>query len=77
MRAVYDVSKNVQVPVVGCGGVMSGTDVAEYMLAGATAVQVGVGSFVREPSEILREFASYLKENRLRAGDLARLLAES
>jgi dihydroorotate dehydrogenase (NAD+) catalytic subunit len=77
MRAVYDVSKNVQVPVVGCGGVMSGTDVAEYMLAGATAVQVGVGSFVREPSEILGEFASYLKENRLRAGDLARLLAES
>lgn len=76
LRAVYDVSKIVQVPVVGCGGVTSGTDVAEYMLAGAAAVQVGVGSFVREPSEILGEFASYLKENRLRAADLTRLMAE-
>ena len=70
LRAVYEVSQVVDVPVVGCGGITSGTDVAEFMLAGATAVQVGSGSFVREPGQILEEFAAYLRENGLRAGDL-------
>jgi dihydroorotate dehydrogenase (NAD+) catalytic subunit len=74
LRAVYEVSRVVRVPVIGCGGITSGTDVAEFMLAGATAVQVGTGSFVREPREILEEFAAYLKENGLRARDLTALL---
>lgn len=70
LRAVYEVSRAVGVPVIGVGGVTSGTDVAEFMLAGATAVQVGAGSFVREPREMLEEFAAYLRENALRARDL-------
>jgi dihydroorotate dehydrogenase (NAD+) catalytic subunit len=74
LRAVYEVSRVIEVPVIGCGGVTSGTDVAEFMLAGATAVQVGTGSFVREPREILHEFAAYLGENGLRARDLTGLL---
>ncbi len=74
LRAVYEVSQVVEAPVIGCGGVASGTDVAEFMLAGATAVQVGSGSFVREPKKILEEFAAYLEENGLRAKDLTRSL---
>jgi dihydroorotate dehydrogenase (NAD+) catalytic subunit len=74
LRAVYEVSRTVGVPVVGSGGVVSGVDVAEFMLAGATAVQIGTASFVREPREILDEFAAYLKENKLGARDLACLL---
>jgi dihydroorotate dehydrogenase (NAD+) catalytic subunit len=70
LRAVYDVSGAVDVPVVGSGGVASGTDVAEFMLAGATAVQVGTASFVRDPQEILHEFTTYLKENDLNAAEL-------
>jgi len=70
LRAVFDVSGAVNVPVVGCGGVASGTDVAEFMLAGATAVQVGTASFIRDPQEILDEFAAYLKENALGAAEL-------
>ncbi|MDQ3251195.1 MAG: dihydroorotate dehydrogenase [Actinomycetota bacterium] len=70
LRAVYDVSGVVEVPVVGSGGVVSGTDVAEFMLAGATAVQVGTASFVRDPHEILDEFTAYLKENSLSAAEL-------
>ena len=70
LRAVYEVSRAVNVPVVGCGGVTSGTDVAEFMLAGATAVQVGAGGFVREPGEILDEFGEYLRDGGLRARDL-------
>jgi dihydroorotate dehydrogenase (NAD+) catalytic subunit len=74
LRAVYEVSRVVGITVIGCGGVTSGTDVAEFMLAGATAVQVGTGSFVREPREILGEFAAYLGKNGLRARDLTGLL---
>jgi dihydroorotate dehydrogenase (NAD+) catalytic subunit len=70
LRAVYEVSRVVGVPVIGSGGVMSGLDIAEFMLAGATAVQVGTASFVRDPREILDEFASYLDEVGLGAADL-------
>jgi dihydroorotate dehydrogenase (NAD+) catalytic subunit len=70
LRAVYDVSGVVNVPIVGSGGVASGTDVAEFMLAGATAVQIGTASFVRDPQEILDEFTTYLEEHRLGAAAL-------
>jgi dihydroorotate dehydrogenase (NAD+) catalytic subunit len=70
LRAVYDVAGAANVPVVGSGGVASGTDVAEFMLAGATAVQVGTTSFVRDPHEILAEFSAYLKEHGQGAADL-------
>jgi dihydroorotate dehydrogenase (NAD+) catalytic subunit len=70
LRAVYDVSGVVNIPVIGSGGVVSGTDVAEFMLAGATAVQIGTASFVRDPQEILDEFTDYLKDNSLSAAGL-------
>jgi dihydroorotate dehydrogenase (NAD+) catalytic subunit len=75
LRAVYDVSGAVNVPVVGSGGVASGTDVAEFMLAGATAVQIGTASFVRDPREILDEFTAYLRDNGLAAAELTTTLA--
>lgn len=76
LRAVYEVSRTVDVPVIGVGGVASGTDVAEFMIAGATAVQVGAGSFVREPRRILEEFAVYLREQGISARDLTGALTE-
>jgi dihydroorotate dehydrogenase (NAD+) catalytic subunit len=76
LRAVYEVSRAVEVPVIGVGGVTSGADLVEFMLAGAAAVQVGAGSFVREPREMLEEFAAYLRENGLRARDLRDALTE-
>ena len=72
LRAVYEVSQSVRVPIIGCGGVSSGTDVAEFMLAGATAVQVGSGRFARHAGEILAEFAEYLRVGRIYARDLIR-----
>ena len=74
LRAVYDVSGAVRIPVVGSGGVASGVDVAEFMLAGATAVQVGTASFVRDPRDILGEFVSYLDEAGLNASDLTKAM---
>jgi dihydroorotate dehydrogenase (NAD+) catalytic subunit len=76
LRAVHEVSRVVGIPIVGSGGVASGVDVAEFMLAGATAVQVGTASFVRDPKEILEEFAAYLEEMGLNATDLTGDLRE-
>ena len=70
LRAVYDVAAAVNIQVVGSGGVASGTDVAEFMLAGAAAVQIGTTSFVRDPHEILAEFTAYLREHGQGAADL-------
>jgi dihydroorotate dehydrogenase (NAD+) catalytic subunit len=74
LRAVYEASRAIGVPVIGCGGAASGTDVVEFMLAGAAAVQVGAASFVWDPQKMLEEFAAYIRENRLRAKDLTGLI---
>lgn len=41
LRCVYEIYREVKVPVIGCGGVSDWRDVVEFMLAGATAVQIG------------------------------------
>ena len=46
VRMVYQVSKACNIPVMGCGGVSSASDVIEMMIAGATAVQVGAANLV-------------------------------
>ncbi len=46
LRMVWQVARAVKVPVIGIGGIMSATDALEFILAGATAVQVGTASFV-------------------------------
>ncbi len=53
LRMVHLVSRAVDIPVVGLGGIMTGEDAAEYLLAGATAVQVGTASF-GDPSSCQR-----------------------
>ncbi|WP_118134624.1 dihydroorotate dehydrogenase [Oceanicella sp. SM1341] len=47
LRMVHQCAKAVQIPVIGCGGITGGEDAVEYMLAGATAVQVGTANFIR------------------------------
>ncbi len=46
LRMVWQVAKAVRVPVIGIGGIMNAVDALEFMLAGATAVQVGTASFI-------------------------------
>lgn len=67
LKAVWDVFRGVKIPVVGIGGVMTGTDVAEFMLAGASAVQVGTANLVDPPAwaRILKEFEEYLRRKKL------------
>ena len=45
LRMVYEAAQAVSIPIIGIGGITTPTDVVEYMLAGATAVQVGTASF--------------------------------
>jgi dihydroorotate dehydrogenase (NAD+) catalytic subunit len=47
LRQVYQCARTVKIPVIGCGGISTTEDAIEYMLAGATAVQVGTATFVQ------------------------------
>jgi dihydroorotate dehydrogenase (NAD+) catalytic subunit len=47
LRMVYQCAKAVDIPIVGCGGIASAEDAVEFMLAGATAVQVGTATFIK------------------------------
>jgi dihydroorotate dehydrogenase (NAD+) catalytic subunit len=47
LRHVYQCSRAVRIPVVGCGGISTAEDAVEYMLAGASAVQVGTATFLQ------------------------------
>ena len=46
LRMVWAVSRAVKLPIIGIGGIMTATDVVEFLMAGATAVQVGTASFI-------------------------------
>jgi dihydroorotate dehydrogenase (NAD+) catalytic subunit len=46
LRLVYQTAAAVDVPLIGCGGIMTGLDAMEYIMAGATAVQVGTATFI-------------------------------
>ena len=45
LRLVHEASRAVTIPVLGCGGIASGEDAAEFMIAGASAVQIGTANF--------------------------------
>jgi dihydroorotate dehydrogenase (NAD+) catalytic subunit len=45
LRMVYDAAKAVKIPVIGMGGISTAVDIVEFMLAGATAVQIGTASY--------------------------------
>jgi dihydroorotate dehydrogenase (NAD+) catalytic subunit len=52
LRQVYQCARAVRVPIIGCGGIATAADAAEYMLAGASAVQVGTATFVNSHAMI-------------------------
>ncbi|QWV99595.1 dihydroorotate dehydrogenase [Geomonas nitrogeniifigens] len=65
LRMVWQVAKAVKLPLIGIGGIMNGRDALEFMLAGATAIQVGTASFL-DPSaaqRIAQEMEQYLVEH--------------
>ena len=65
LRAVYQVAGAVDVPVVGCGGISRGEDAVEFIMAGATAVQVGTATFANPlaPIDVLEGIERFMAES--------------
>ena len=61
---VWQVAKAVKIPVIGMGGIMTASDALEFILAGASAVQVGTASFIDPQAsvKILDGIKNYLIE---------------
>ena len=68
VRMTYQCAQNVSIPVIGCGGIFTVYDVIEYLIAGATAVQVGTASFIKPDTmiEIIDGLEAYCLENGIR-----------
>ncbi len=67
LRMVHDIYDAVKIPVVGCGGISTYEDVLEFMIAGASAVELGTITLVHptRPVEIVDDLENYCKENNI------------
>jgi dihydroorotate dehydrogenase (NAD+) catalytic subunit len=68
VRMVYQVARALpRVPIIGCGGVMSGEDAVEFLMAGASAVQVGTATFLnpQAPLDVIDGVAAFMHRERI------------
>jgi dihydroorotate dehydrogenase (NAD+) catalytic subunit len=65
LRAVWKCAGAVQVPIIGVGGIVTANDALEFLIAGATAVQIGTATFVRPRAaiEVVDGIEAYLREH--------------
>ncbi len=77
LRMVWEVARAVDVPVIGIGGIMTGEDAVEFLLVGASAVQVGTANFAnpRACEEVVAGIEAYCRRHRVKkVTDLVRAL---
>jgi len=70
LRCVYEIYEKVKVPIIGCGGITNWRDAAEFLLAGASAVQIGTAIATKGPNifrAITRGIDAYLKRKGFRS----------
>ncbi|MEE4313670.1 MAG: dihydroorotate dehydrogenase [Desulfofustis sp.] len=69
LRMVYQVAGAVSIPVIGIGGIDSAEDALEFILAGASAVQIGTANFInpRVSEEVVEGIAAYVREHDLQS----------
>lgn len=69
VRMVWQVARAVKIPVIGMGGIFSARDALEFLIAGASLVEVGSGMFVkpRLPLEVIDGIRAYLADNGFRS----------
>ena len=68
LRMVYQVYQKVKIPIVGLGGIMNAEDAIEYLLAGATAIQLGTANLV-DPTvgiEVIKGIEEYMERKNIR-----------
>jgi len=65
LRMVYETVKSVRIPIVGMGGIVSGLDAIEFLLAGASAVAVGTGTFINPTAtlEVIDGITEYMQKS--------------
>jgi dihydroorotate dehydrogenase (NAD+) catalytic subunit len=66
IRCVYEISENVKIPIIGVGGITNGEDALEYIMAGASAVQIGSGIYYRGLDifkRVCKEIKDWMKDN--------------
>ena len=68
VRMVYQVSKAVNIPILGMGGIINGDDAIEFMLAGATAISIGAGNFMNPFTSIntVKGIENYLEKYKIK-----------
>lgn len=76
VRMVWQVAKAVKIPVIGLGGIMNGRDAIEFMLAGATAIEIGTANFI-DPS-VTMKVIDYMEDYCARHGinDINEIIGE-
>lgn len=69
LRMVWQTAQAVKLPLIGIGGIMTAADALEFMIAGASAVQIGTANFINPHAtmEILDGITSYLIQNKVTA----------
>jgi dihydroorotate dehydrogenase (NAD+) catalytic subunit len=70
LRCVYDIYEKVKTPIIGCGGITNWRDAVEFLLAGASAVQIGTAIALKNPDvfkAINRGTNAYLKKKKIRS----------
>lgn len=67
IRMVSECIKALKIPVIGCGGIMNAVDVVEFLIAGASAVEIGTSTLIHPASceTILNDLVSYMKEENI------------
>lgn len=67
LRLVYEASRVLRIPIIGVGGIENPTDVAEYLMAGATAVEVGTAHFIdpRASEQLVRALETWCIHNKV------------
>jgi len=75
LSMVYEVASAVELPVIGCGGITTGNDAIEFIMAGASAIQVGTASFAnpRAPLDILEGIEQFMQKEGVK--DIAELIS--
>ena len=65
VRMTYNVAKTVKIPILGMGGIITGTDAIQFLLAGASAVSIGAGNFYFPDTSIkvIGEIEEYLEKH--------------
>ncbi len=74
LHMVYEVAGAVDLPVIGCGGITTASDAIEFIMAGASAIQVGTASFTnpRAPLDVLEGIEQFMKKEGIK--DIAELI---